>query len=279
MKICDTSKCCTTKKLSHTLSSEWVKDKVETWDGSKLGNCSQILFDSAASKLDVTVNKATKKKDSLDITSVTLEGASASNKKDIKKFQCGSFKLKGTDSQKTSICPSIGSKPTRGPSKTKDIPIKISRENYKIANVIVQMGDDGTNDDVSMKVCEANSKLKCCDTGKLSGLLSDDWSKNDKETWANKNLGGCKTSLWNACKGLDVTLTKKAGKDSLKVSSVTVELVDKDNDKTVAVERFQCGSFTLSKPALSKQNSCKSLSAATPACPRAAATTKRPIFG
>ena len=85
MKICDTSKCCTTKKLSHTLSSEWVKDKVETWDGSKLGNCSQILFDSGASKLDVTVNKATKKKDSLDITSVTLEGASASNKKDIKK--------------------------------------------------------------------------------------------------------------------------------------------------------------------------------------------------
>ena len=145
--------------------------------------------------------------------------------------------MKGTDSQKTSICPGSGSTPTRGPSKTKDVPIKISRENYKIGNVIVQMGDDGTNDDVSMKVCEANSKSKCCETGKLSGLLSDDWSKNDKETWKNKNLGGCKTSLWNACKGLDVTLTKKAGKDSLKVSSVTVELVDKDNDKTVSVER------------------------------------------
>eukprot|EP00091_Calanus_sinicus_P009876 TRINITY_DN2294_c0_g1_i10.p1 TRINITY_DN2294_c0_g1~~TRINITY_DN2294_c0_g1_i10.p1 ORF type:complete len:271 (-),score=78.36 TRINITY_DN2294_c0_g1_i10:26-838(-) len=213
MKICDTSKCCTTKTLSHLLSSEWVKDKLETWDGSKLGNCSQILFDSEARKLDVTVNKATKKKDSLDVTSVTLEAAPASDKKKVKKFQCGSFKLKGTDSQKTSVCPGSGSTPTRGPSKTKDIPIKISRENYKIGNVIVQMGDDGTNDDVSMKVCEANSKTKCCDTGKLSGLLSDDWSKNDKETWKNKDLGGCKNSLWNACKGLDVTLTKKAGKD------------------------------------------------------------------
>eukprot|EP00091_Calanus_sinicus_P009875 TRINITY_DN2294_c0_g1_i1.p1 TRINITY_DN2294_c0_g1~~TRINITY_DN2294_c0_g1_i1.p1 ORF type:complete len:134 (-),score=35.27 TRINITY_DN2294_c0_g1_i1:447-848(-) len=84
MKICDTSKCCTTKTLSHLLSSEWVKDKLETWDGSKLGNCSQILFDSEARKLDVTVNKATKKKDSLDVTSVTLEAAPASDKKRLK---------------------------------------------------------------------------------------------------------------------------------------------------------------------------------------------------
>jgi len=279
MKICDTSKCCTTKTLSHTLSSEWVKDKLETWDGRKLGNCSEILFDSEVRQLEVTVNKATKKKDSLDITSVALEGAPTSDKKKIKKFQCGSFKLGGTDSKKSSICPGNGPKPTRGPSKISSVPIKISRENYKINNVIVQMGDDGTNDDVSMKICSAKSNLKCCETGKLSGLLSDDWSKNDKETWKNKNLGGCKNILWDACKGLDVTLTKEAGKDSLKVNSITVELTDKDNDKTVAVERFLCGDFTLSTPTLSKQNSCKSTNAATPACPRAATTTKRPFFG
>ena len=43
MKLCDLSKCCTTKVLSNLLSGEWRAKKKETWDGSKLGNCSQIL--------------------------------------------------------------------------------------------------------------------------------------------------------------------------------------------------------------------------------------------
>jgi len=279
MKICDKSKCCTTKTLSHTLSSEWVKNKQETWDGRKLGNCSDILFESGASQLDVTVNKGTKKKDALDITSVTLEGSPASDKKQIKKFQCGSFKFGGTDSLKTSKCQGAGQTPTRAPSKVKDIPIQISRENYKINNVIVQMGDDGTNDDVSMKICYAKSNTKCCDTGKLSGLLSDDWSKNDKETWKNKDLGGCKTVNWDACKGLDVSITKKAGKDSLKVKSITVELADKDGDKTVPVEKFVCSNYTLAAPTLTKKNTCNPSSRSTPSCPRTATTTVRPIFG
>ena len=40
VRICDASKCCTTKKLSHTFGSEWVAKKKETWDGSDMGNCS-----------------------------------------------------------------------------------------------------------------------------------------------------------------------------------------------------------------------------------------------
>ena len=104
------------------------------------------------------------------------------------------------------------------------------------------MGDDGTNDDVSLEVtnlfmltlhmindlqiCNAKSALNCCDTGKLSSLLSDDWSKNDKETWKNKDLGPCKSKTWDACKGFDVAVKKKSGKDSLKVRDITLELVE-----------------------------------------------------
>merc|ERR1712002_706835 len=254
MKICDKSKCCTTKTLSHTLSSEWVKNKQETWDGRKLGNCSDILFESGASQLDVTVNKGTKKKDALDITSVTLEGSPASDKKQIKKFQCGSFKFGGTDSLKTSKCQGAGQTPTRAPSKVKDIPIQISRENYKINNVIVQMGDDVTNDDVSMKICYAESNTKCCDTGKLSGLLSDDWSKNDKETWKNKDLGPCKTKPFNACRGFDVAVKKKSGKDSLKVKDITLELVDTKDAKTT--QKFVCSNYNVGATDTVKRNTC-----------------------
>ena len=113
--------------------------------------------------------------------------------------------------------------------------------------VVVQMGDDGTNDDVSLEVklvcldpykrhrlqiCNSNSVLTCCDTGKLSRVLSDDWSKNDKETWKNKDLGPtCKVKTWDACRGFDVAVKKKSGKDSLKVKDITLELVDKNDAK------------------------------------------------
>merc|ERR1711899_562387 len=57
IKICDSSKCCTTKVLSNLLSGEWRAKKKETRDGSKLGNCSQILFDDKLSAIEVTLLK------------------------------------------------------------------------------------------------------------------------------------------------------------------------------------------------------------------------------
>ena len=58
----------------------------------------------------------------------------------------------------------------------------------------------------------------------LDSSFSDDWSKNDKETWANKKLGACKTASFDACKGFDVAIKKAGGKDSLKVSNITLAL-------------------------------------------------------
>merc|ERR1712168_572241 len=259
MQICDLAKCCTTSKLSHTLSSEWVKNKLETWDGRKLGNCSDILFKSDAASLEVSVIKTIKKKQPLDIISIVLETAPTNDKKKIEKFKCGQFKFGATDTKKINFCLNEKSatlpRTTQKPSVSqKPITSLADLENYKINNVVVQMGDDGTNGEISLEICNAKSALTCCDTGKLSGLLSDDWSKNDKETWKNKDLGPCKTKPFNACRGFDVAVKKKSGKDSLKVKDITLELVDTKDAKTT--QKFVCSNYNVGATDTVKRNTC-----------------------
>jgi len=272
MQICDLAKCCTTSKLSHTLSSEWVKNKKETWDGRKLGNCSNILFRTGAPSLEVSVIKTIgKKKLPLDITSILLEAAHNNDKKKIEKFKCGAFRFSGTDSKKSNFCQNENSN-TLTRTTARPIASLADLENFKINNVVVQMGDDGTNDDISLEICNAKSALTCCDTGKLSSLLSNDWSKNDKETWKNKDLGQCKTKPWNACRGFDVAVKKKSGKDSLKIKDITLELVDqKDAKKT---QKFLCSNYNIGSTDTVKRNTCV-LQGSPLNCPKAPVTTKR----
>merc|ERR1712106_1045790 len=274
MQICDLKKCCTTSKLSHTLSSEWVKNKLETWDGRKLGNCSNILFTSGASGLEVSVFKTIKKKKPLEITSIVLEASPTSDKKKIEKFDCGNYKFGATDTKKVNFCLNSNSA-----SLTKTTPRSITSladlENYKVNNVVVQMGDDGTNDDVSLEICSSKSALKCCETGKLSGLLSNDWSKNDKETWKNKDLGPSKTASFDACRGFDVAVKKKSGKDSLKVSTITLDLADKKDAKIT--QKFVCSSYNVGASDTIKRNTCTLDRSSSLSCPKTpSVTTKRP---
>jgi len=142
---------------------------------------------------------------------------------------------------------------------------------YKINNVVVQMGDDGTNDEISLEICNAKSALTCCDTGKLSGLLSDDWSKNDKETWKNKDLGPCKTKPFNACRGFDVAVKKKSGKDSLKVKDITLELVDTKDAKIS--QKFVCSNYNVGATDTVKRNTCVLKTNLN--CPQASSITTR----
>ena len=63
------------------------------------------------------------------------------------RFKCGTYKFGGTDKQKTNFCLKEGtSTAPKSITKLSDL------ENYKVNNVVVQMGDDGTNDDVSLEV-------------------------------------------------------------------------------------------------------------------------------
>ena len=65
------------------LSSEWKKNKKETWDGGKLGNCSDILFDDKLSSIEVSILKALSKKDPLEVTSMVLSAQVGSDKKKV----------------------------------------------------------------------------------------------------------------------------------------------------------------------------------------------------
>jgi len=123
----------------------------------------------------------------------------------------------------------------------------------------VQMGSDGTNDDVSVKIC-SDDKKTCCTTPALKSTFSDDWSKNDLETWGKKYFGPCKDKKFKIKNGLELTLQKK-GTDTLGVTSLFVEAETVAKDKTVETERFECGSYTVggktSNSSSTKSKFCK----------------------
>jgi len=245
IKICDLGKCCQTKKLSHLLSSEWVAKKKETWDGSDLGNCSQILFDEKLTSIEVVLLK-NGKKSAPEILNMNITGQVGSNKNNVVVFKCGLYKFTKSDQQKSSFC--LNSKSSSKPASPGTNP------RHQINQVVVNIGDDGTNDDVSLQICQEKSSLECCDTGKLSSTFSDDWSKNDKETWENKKLGACKTQSFDACKGLDVSVKKKSGSDSLKVKDITLELVKPGERQPSA--KFVCSNYNIGARDTVKRSTC-----------------------
>merc|ERR1712198_332965 len=82
----------------------------------------------------------------------------------------------------------------------------------------VQMGQDGTDDDVSVKIC-SDDKKTCCTTPNLDKTARDDWRKNNLESWSRSYLGSCKDMKFKIKNGIEVTLQKK-GTDSLGVLSL-----------------------------------------------------------
>ena len=67
------------------------------------------------------------------------------------RFKCGQFKFGPTDTKKVNNCQNEKS---TSQTRTTQKPISslADLENFKINNVVVQMGDDGTNDDISLEV-------------------------------------------------------------------------------------------------------------------------------
>ena len=154
IKMCEGSKCCTTDKLSNLLGSEWVARKVEKWDGGKLGNCSEIMFSDNLASIDATIIKKGKRdKEGPEVVNMNITGRIGKDKKNEVIFNCGIYKLSKTDRQKSGKCinpkyvaPVPKSLP---PPSLSSVPIVA---NYNINKISVQMGDDGTDDDVSLEV-------------------------------------------------------------------------------------------------------------------------------
>ena len=71
----------------------------------------------------------------------------------------------------------------------------IPTKEQKIEKMIVNMGSDGTRDDVRVKIC-SQDRSACCDSGELSHLLSREWVENKQETWNAGDLGKCKKQIF-----------------------------------------------------------------------------------
>jgi len=233
IKICDgVTTCCTTDKLSNLLGREWVANKKEKWDGGKLGNCSSVQFNDKLSSIGLIILK-NGKKEGPEVVSMNITGQIGKDKKKVTVFKCGSYKLSKTDKEKSGSCVD----PNQQIIKSLPAPSSVKpKTSYSVNMVSVQIGDDGTDDDVSLEIC---SKGDCCDTGKLDKRLRDDWKKKKLEKWEKKHLGSCKTKTFDACNGFEVAVKKKASKDTLKVSSITLELTD----KSIVKKNFVCSDY------------------------------------
>lgn len=243
LKICSGATCCSTDKLSNLLGREWVAKKKETWDGGKLGNCSRVQFSDKLSSIDVTLLK-NGKKEGPEVVNMNITGQIGKDKKAVTVFKCGSYKLSKTEKQKTGVClDPLNIQTTTPAPKSLPAPAVAQKKsvNVNVNMISVQIGDDGTDNDVSLQICTEKSSTDCCETGKLDKTLRDDWKKKKLEKWEKKHLGACKTKTFDACKGFDVAIKKKASKDTLKVSSITLEI--SETDRTSSKKNFVCSDY------------------------------------
>ena len=143
IKICDINKCCTTRVLSHLLGSEWKAHRNETWSGRKLGNCSEILFIENSLQLNVTLIKEGSGVGPT-VSRLFLRGHVDSDKTNIRSFHCGSFELVNESQQSKSCINEFVVLEQQTVSSTD--------QKLGLTRVTVQVGPDGTDDDVSLTV-------------------------------------------------------------------------------------------------------------------------------
>lgn len=125
---------------------------------------------------------------------------------------------------------------------------------FKIKEIVVKVGKQGTNDDVFLQICSDYDKKDCCKTPALKSFFSDDWSSKDTETWKPSSLGPCKDQEFKVKNKLNVTLSKD-GAGPLEVESIDVFGVNPDK-KVKELERFQCGSYLLGGATSGQRKQC-----------------------
>ena len=172
LQICSdaSTSCCSTPPLKRTFHDDWSQNDLEEWKAKYLGDCAgkKLLVEKG---LGVTLSK--EGKDTLEVTSIIVEASSTEGSMK-ESFKCGPWSIVE------------GAKPAGGASKLCP-PSDFKYEAVK--TIVATMGNEGTNDDVKVDIC-SDVDSACCQT-KLSSLLSDDWSKNDIETWKGSDLRKC----------------------------------------------------------------------------------------
>eukprot|EP00092_Neocalanus_flemingeri_P016023 GFUD01017342.1.p1 GENE.GFUD01017342.1~~GFUD01017342.1.p1 ORF type:complete len:379 (+),score=131.39 GFUD01017342.1:95-1231(+) len=107
-----------------------------------------------------------------------------------------------------------------------------------VTKLTVQIGEDGTNDDVQVKICSDTDNV-CCTSPPLKKTFSDDWSRNDREEWGQRYLGECGEKRFVVERGLNIDLVKQ-GKDDLDVTSIVID-AESGEEKNKHPEQFECG--------------------------------------
>ena len=90
--------------------------------------------------------------------------------------------------------PASPQKPRIPPRPSSNRPL-VPTKDQKIDKIIVNMGPDGTDDNVRIKICSDDNSV-CCESDKLSHLLKPEWVKDKKETWEAKKFGKCKNQVF-----------------------------------------------------------------------------------
>ena len=67
----------------------------------------------------------------------------------------------------------------------------------------------------------------------MNFLLTDDWSSDDEETWAGESLGSCHNFEFLPCEELEAAVNKVEGKDSLSVTNLTLQFLDKEDSTQI----------------------------------------------
>merc|ERR1739844_286861 len=86
-----------------------------------------------------------------------------------------------------------------------------------------------------------------------------------------KHLGACKTKTFDACKGFDVAIKKKASKDTLKVSSITLEI--SETDKSSSKKNFVCSDYMVGAKDSLVRKTCRLDSRSSLSCSPASKTS------
>jgi hypothetical protein len=178
--------------------------------------------------LYVTVSKSGD--DDLIITDFTIDTKSPDKKnKETERFICGNFELgtaKNKLSTQTKLC-------QPGPYKF-----------MRIFNAVVKIGNDGTDDSVKVGVGSNANEVFC--EKKLSGAFTDDWKKNQVETWKTSYFDDCAKKLYkiNTQPGEQPRIyVTKDGKDDLKVDGFEMQF--DVIDLTPKRIKYTCPGFTL----------------------------------
>ena len=141
---------------------------------------------------------------------------------ELERFQCKKFDIGG-------------SKLTKETKKCQTGPYHYQQ----IEKAIIQIGKDGTDDDVTFKIASDSNNVTC--SKKLSHTFSDDWRKDKLETWLRSSFGECKDKLYKITNAPIFSITKN-GKDNLIVRDATFYMKRLDNGQTT---KYACGKFEL----------------------------------